>query len=154
MFRLKQIIFSIPFVLFITSFLYLLAIGLLKWGMAPTANALWLITGGIIGIYFLDIAEAVFAVKPSPFRSIIFLVLFVLVSFFIITSSGSTLAVGLVLTLFLHFLWLLLAEWKKIGNITSWFQMTAVNPSPSVQRWVVVGAFIVFIVETMLFIRS
>lgn len=119
-----------PMIFLYISLAYLILVALLKWFIyLPIASLLYL-AGGIIGVYFLDAAEEFFKLSPSPFRSIIFQGLLVIVSLFVITSSGSFLASGLVLTLSLT---LLLRQW---GN------------------WRIMTVFILlFLLETWLFIR-
>ena len=48
---------------------YLLLIGLLKWNISPPVWAAGYLVGGLLGIYFLDVAEVFFKLSPSPFRS-------------------------------------------------------------------------------------
>lgn len=136
-----------------TSLLYLLLVVFLKWRLQPAPAILWFGIGAIVGIYFLDLAELFFKLSPSPFRSIVFQVLFILVSFFIITSSGSALAAGLVLSIFLTLIYWQIEEWRRLGNLTSWYTMIA-GPIPLAVQWRLLVVFVVFfLTETYLFIR-
>lgn len=89
-----------PLVFLIISLSYLVLVGLIKWHLTPPLAALWFILGGAIGVYLLDGAEVFFALNPSPFRGIAFLIGFMVVSLFVTTSSGSPLAQGLVLSMY------------------------------------------------------
>lgn len=142
-----------PFFLLVT-IVYLLLVACSKWTIHPTVNTLLFLAGGIIGIYFLDVAEAVFNVSPSPFRSIVFVLLFALVGFFVVTSSGSFLASGLVLSMFLTIVLWQAGEWAVVKNLNSWYRILA-DPVPvRAQLWIFIGLCIVFFMETFFFIRS
>lgn len=138
---------------FVSSVLYILVVSAIKWWIHPTISTLFFLTGATVGLYFLDIAEVVFSVHPSPFRTIVFVTLFAVVSFFVITSSGSMLAIGLVLSIFLTILLWQLGEWALLKNLNSWYGMLA-DPIPvSVQRIVLYVSAIIFLIETIIFIR-
>lgn len=151
--KILAIIRKKPLLFVVTSLVYLLLIGFLKWQVRPPVFAVWFLVGGVIGVYFLDAAERFVALTPSPFRSIVFLALFVIVSFFVVTSSGSLLASGLVLSLYLSLLLWQLGEWEVAKNLSSWYRMVAGPVSVSVQQWVLVIFIIIFLIETYLFLR-
>lgn len=115
-------------------------------------EALWYLVGGIMGVYFLDIAEVVFEVFPSPFRGIVFAALFAVVSFFVITSSTNLLGQGLVLSLYLTMIFWQIGEWQVAGNLNSWYRMVAGPVSVGSQRWILTAFITLFLVETYLFI--
>lgn len=151
--KIVAIIVRKPLIFLTVSLAYLLLVGFLKWRLVPPISALWFLVGGAIGIYFLDIAEVFFHLTPSPFRSIVFCALFVIVSFFIVTSSGSFLASGLVLSLYVTLILWQAGEWQLRGNLDSWYRMIAGPVSGKTQQagLIVFGAF--FLLETILFIR-
>ena len=151
--KIVQIINRKPILFVVVSLVYIAAVGFLKWRTAPPWESLWFVGGGMLGIYFLDIAEVFFALSPSPFRSVVFAAAFALVSFFVVTSSGSLLASGLVLSLYLALILWQIGEWQVRGNLVSWYQMIAGPVDQNIQRWGVVLFVILFIVETYLFIR-
>ena len=151
--RIVEIIQKKPAVFAWSGVLYIILLGLLKWRITPPPGAGLFLVGGAIGIYFMDGAEVFFHLTPSPFRTILFVVLFVVVSFFIVTSSGSLLAVGLVLSLYLSFVLSQIGQWKLMGNLNSWFRLGIMPPAVSVQRWLLVGFIAVFVAETVLFLR-
>jgi hypothetical protein len=130
--KIEELIKRKPPIFLIVSLAYLAGVGFLKWQIHPPIWALAYLGGGLLGVYFLDIAEVFFSLTPSPFRTITFQALFVLVSFFVITSSGSLLATGLVLSMYLTMLLRMSFEWKKP---------------------VVLAGIIIFLLETALFIR-
>lgn len=142
-----------PLVFLIVSLLCLFGVGFLKWRLTPPIEALWFVVGGAIGIYFLDAAETFFHLSPSPFHSIVFSVGFAAVSFFVITSSGSMLASGLVLSLYITLLLWQLGEWHLRGNLNEWYRMVAGPVAVGVQRWGIVVFVVLFLLETYLFVR-
>lgn len=151
--KIKAIVQKKPQLFFIVSIGYLLLTGFLRWKLQPVSGALLYLAGGIVGIYFLDTAEVFFNLTPSPFRSIVFQTLFAAVSFFIISSSGSLFASGLVLILYLTLLLLCLGELKVVGNLGSWYRMVAGDVPVKTQRIILVIFTGIFLLETYLFIR-
>lgn len=151
--KIKELILKKPLVFLLISAVYLLGIGLLKWGIHPVVNTLWFLLGGAIGVYFLDGAELFFQLNPSPFRSVLFLVLFVVVSFFIVTSSGSTLASGLVLSLYLQMVLWQIGEWRIAGNVDSWYRMLAEPVARNIQLTIIAVFSALLILETYFFVH-
>lgn len=143
-----------PLFFVLISLLFLFLTGFLKWWIRPPVESLLFLGGGLLGIYFLDLAEAFFKVTPSPFRSIVFATLFAVVSFFIVTSSGSLFASGLVLSLYLTMILWQIGEWKVAGNVTSWYRMVAGPVTVQTQKWGIAAFTIVFLAETYLFVVS
>ena len=150
--KVRAIIKRKPLLFLIASVLYLVVLGFLKWQIHPDLSSLYYLTGGLIGVYFLDIAEEFFAVQPSPFRSIVFVVLFVLVSFFIVSSSGSLLATGLVLSLYLSLVLRQVGEWQVNGNLNTWYRMLAAPVTVVMQKWLVAVFIGIFLIESVIFI--
>lgn len=149
-----KVIFQRKPVMFLgISFGYLLLLSFAKWGIHPTWGTVLFLIGGLIGVYFLDIAEVFFALSPSPFRSILFTGAFILVALFIVTSSGSTLATGLVLSMYLSLVLWQIGEWSVVGNLNSWYRMIAVPVEFRFQKMVLVAFVVLFIFETVLFLR-
>lgn len=151
--KLLAIVQRKPLVFIIVSLGYLIGIGFFKWFIHPPIGALWFILGGIIGVYLLDAAEVFVAITPSPFRSIVFAGAFVVLSLFVITSVSNLLADGLVLTLYLTLLLWQIGEWQISGNLNTWYHMVAEPVSVSLQRWGLIIFTILFLVETLLFLR-
>ncbi len=135
------------------SLIYFVIIGLLKWRLSPSAPTLFFFTGAVLGIYFLEIAEEIFNLKPSPFRSIVFAVGLVLVSFFVITSTASMLGAGLVLSLSLTLILWQVKEWRTVGNLNQWYIMISGPVAHNAQRLILAGFIIIFLIETFLFLR-
>ena len=132
---------------------YLTLAGFVKWKFAPPIESLWYLAGGILGLYFLDLAEAFFRLTPSPFRSVIFTAAFAGVSFFVISSSGSMLASGLVLSLYITLMLWQVGEWRLNRNLNSWYQMVAGPVSAATQQRLLLAFIALFIVESLIFIR-
>lgn len=150
--KLKQILTSKPRWIVFLIFAYILVLGLLKWRLTPTLSTVYYLIGGLFGIYFMDIADAIFAVKPSPFQSIIFMVLFGVVSFFVVTSSGSMFASGLVLSLYFSLLLAQADEWQEYKHLNRWYALVRTPPSVRAQRWIVLGTVLFLVLETVIFI--
>ena len=151
--KIIEIIKKKPVLFLGVSVAYALGIGVLKWGIAwpPTAGLYFV--GALLGVYFLDAAEVFFALTPSPFRSIVFMAGFAVGSFFIVTSSGSFMGSGLVLSLYLSLLLWQIGELQLTGNLSSWYGMVAGVPSVSQQKWILAMLAVIFLMETYLFIR-
>ena len=151
--KVKEILKRKPQTFLIISVVYLLLIVCIKWWIHPTISTIIFLAGGGFGLYFLDFAEVIFSVHPSPFRTMIFVTLFAIVSLFVITSSGSMLAIGLVLSVFLTILLWQIGEWTLMKNLNSWYCMLA-DPVPvKVQRIILYVLGMVFCIETIIFIR-
>lgn len=151
--KIRNIIKRKPLLFIITSAAYVTVVSLLKWGIHPTLDSAWFMIGGFIGIYFLDVAEDFFALHSSPFRSVLFMGVYAIVSFFITTSSSIALARGLVLSLYLQLLLWQVGEWRLTGSDASWYKLVADAVPKRTQEWLLFGFIVLFIVETYLFIR-
>lgn len=151
--KVNEILRRKPSTFLIASFAYLLIVTAAKWWIHPTLSTVFFLVGGLLGTYFLDIAEVVFSVHPSPFRTIVFVTLFAIVSFFVITSSASMLAIGLVLAIFLTILLWQSGEWVLMKNVNTWYQMLADPVPPTAQLIILYFSGIVFLIETIIFIR-
>lgn len=151
--KIFQILFKKPSIYLLTTALYLAFTAFFKWP-AFAHSIPWYALGVILGIYFLDFAEAFFHIVPSPFRSVVFQTAFGIVSLFIVTSSASYLAKGLVLSLYLQIAILQIGEWKVMKSLSGWYRMISPPVPTRVQLWGLVVYLAVFIIETFLFIRS
>lgn len=103
--------------------LYLFIIVLLHWRFKISFDIIYFVAGGIMGVYFLDLADMVFKINPSPYRNVFFQAAFVLMTLFVLTSSGSLFGAGLVFSIYLSMItgqWL---EIKKSGRIDGWFAL-------------------------------
>lgn len=150
--KILEIVRRKPLIFLFVSLGYLIIVGLLKWHIRPPIGALWFLIGGAVGVYILDAAEVFFALNPSPFRSIIFLAAFVIVSLFIATSSGSLLAQGLVFSLYLTLILWQVGQWQYSGNLNDWYRMMSVPVTQKVQQYVLIAFTLIFFVETYLFL--
>lgn len=148
-----QILRRKPLMFLIVTLIYLVGLGFLKWQLHPPIGAIEYIIGGAIGVYFLDAAEVFFALSPSPFRSVIFMASFTVLSLFVVSSSGSMLSSGLVLSLYLSLLLWQLGEWQYVGNLSSWYRMVNGAVPLWVERWGFVIFVLLFLLNTYLFVR-
>jgi len=151
--KLKSIIISKPRWIVLLIFSYILILGILKWRFTPDLTTVYYLAGGLFGVFFMDIADLIFTIHPSPFRSIIFVILFSVVSFFIVTSSGSMFAIGLVLSLYFTLLLLAAEEWQASGNLDVWYSLVKGPPGVKMQQVTVIGIALVLVIETLIFIR-
>ncbi len=141
-------------VLFAITVVYLLLVGVLKWGVQVNVTVLSYAAGGILGIFFLDAAEVFFNLQPSPFRTIIFAAGLALISFFVVTSTGSILGIGLVLSIYLSLLLVQVAELQTRGNLNSWLWMVHVPVSERSQKLLFGIFLLIFVLETYIFSMS
>lgn len=151
--KVMEIIKKKPILFLAVSVGFALGVGILKWRITWPPQAFLYLAGAILGVYFLDGAEVFFNLKPSPFRSIVFAVGFTVVSLFIVTSSGSFVASGLVLSLYLSLILWQIGELQISGNLNSWYRMVVGQVSLSIQRWILFVFIAFFVLETFLFIR-
>jgi hypothetical protein len=151
--KFKLIVAKKPLLFLLLSLVYTAGVIFLKWGMHPAWVTLTFLVGSLIGYYFLEIAEEFFALNPSPFRTIVFIGGFAIVSFFIITSSGSGLASGLVLTLYLTLIIWLSHDWQKNGNLNSWYNFPGGEVNKTTQITITIFIVIFFLIETLQFIQ-
>lgn len=137
--------------LLITVF-YLIFLIIFHWGFKVKPEILLFLAGGILGVYFLDLADVLFKISPSPFKNVLFQAIFVPFSLFVLTSSGSLFGTGLVLLIFGN---MLLSQWQefaKNGNIGSWFWIVKKEfdiPTQQLYFAVMVG---IFVLLSLLFI--
>lgn len=142
-----------PLLLFISSLIYILFLGFIKWRLNIQLPAIEYLIGGIIGIYLLDFAEIFFNLSPSPFRTVVFAAPYMIISFFIVTSTVTVLASGLVLSLYFSLIIWQIGEWQIAKNLNSWFTQVAGGVDLNTQRWLFALFIGVFLIESFLFIR-
>lgn len=150
---IRQIIKKKPIEFLFASLFFVLIASLIKWGIHPTGETAWFIVGGMVGIYFMDVAEVFFALEPSPFHSIVFMGAYAVVSLFVTTSSSVSLARGLVLSLFLQLLLRQTGEWRLTGSNASWYRTVSGTVSTKIQGWILLEFTVLFLVESYLFVR-
>lgn len=151
--ELAGIVEKKPMVFLYVSLGYLVIAALLKWKIYLPIGSLLYLAGGVIGVYFLDIAEDFFKLSPSPFRTVLFQGLLAVATIFVVTSSGSMLASGLVLTLSLTLILWQVGQWRLSHDLGSWYRIIAKPVAVKTQQWIL-GVFVfLFFVETWMFIR-
>lgn len=151
---LDVILHKKPSFFLISSIVYILLLIVIKWNIHPTWSTGVFFLGSMIGVYFLEAAEEFFHLDPSPFRSVIFVALFAVVSFFIVSSSGSFLASGLVLSIYLTLLFWQIGEWTTVKNLNRWYSMVSEPVSLRVQLWILIITALFFCLESILFLRG
>jgi hypothetical protein len=109
------------FVLFPIGILFVLL--LFKWQLSFPFESLWFFVGGVMGIYILDIAEELFNVHPSPFRSVFFMLLLSILTFYILSSTKEFLAMGLCLLVLLEVLILYIRQWRSKQPLDQWYSI-------------------------------
>ena len=151
--KIVSVVVNKPPTFVFAGLVYVVLVVILKWWMNPNVQSVLFLFGGIMGIYFLDIAELFTRLSPSPFRSIVFLLLFTITGFFVVSSSTGVVGRGLVLTLHLMLLLLQTGEWKTRGNLNSWYLMVADAVPERTQLILLVLFGLFLIINTYLFIR-
>lgn len=146
--------------LLIITLIYLVLLTVFHWGWQPTWEIPFFLAGGLLGIIFLDLAEAIFKISPltttegqhSPFKNVLLQAVFVPFMLFVITSSGSFFGVGLVLSIFLSMLYRQRLELKEVGNLNSWFGVIKIEITPKNQQIYLVIMVGIFAFLSLLFI--
>ena len=151
--KLKAVIQTKPSWIVFLIFTYIVILGVLKWRTTSDVTTVYYLVGGLIGVYFMDIAALLFDVSPSPFKSIIFVILFGAVSFFVVTSSGSMFARGMVLSVYLSLLLSQAEDWQEYHNLDSWYVLLKNPPTLRIQQLIVMGTALLLILETLIFIQ-
>jgi hypothetical protein len=134
--------------------IYLFTAVMIKWKFHMSLSPALFIFGGIIGIYAIEIAESMVKIEPSPFKTPLFYYAFILLSFFVLTSSGSFLASGLVISIYLSLIFEKFEQIKtyQLGDVTS---KSTLGPLPTTGT---TGFIIVlglgFIIETIILVVS
>ena len=141
-----------PPMLLVLPLVYLFMMALVKWQLSPQIGTVYFLVGGVVGLFFMDAAEVFFKLEPSPFRSILFAAGLAVVSTFLITSSDSFTAIGLVLSLSLNIILWQLGEWQLRKNMNSWYQLIAVQVKPEVQRVISACFVLLFLIQSLLFV--
>ncbi len=150
--NIKEIIRRKPLIFLLVFFGYFFIAAVFKWHIHPNISTAIFLLGGIVGVYFLDVAEVVFHLTPSPFRSVVFEWAFAVVSLFIISSSGSMLASGLVLSLYLSMILWQIGEWEIHKNLNDWYTMIKGTVTTNTELWIFAGFIVLFIIETFVYI--
>jgi len=146
-----------PSKLFIT-LIYLIFLTIFHWGLKPDFSILLFLGGGIFGVYFLDLAEQFFKSSPSlttsgsPFRNVLFQVVLVILTLFVLTSSGSLFGAGLVLSIALGMLLEERLEWRSQGNLNSWFWIVRRDFPLQTQQFYFLAMAGIFIFLSLLFV--
>ncbi len=135
----------------LVTLVYLALLVFSRWGLYVTFSSLVFVLGGIVGVYLIDVTEAFMNIRPSPFRSQLFCYAFVVVSFFVVSSSGSMFASGLVLSMYVTLILWQVGQLRLLSNLNSWFR----GSIPMNRQMIEFTIFIcLFIAETVLFIRG
>ncbi len=135
------------------SLIYLALTAFFRWGLHPEWGILTYVIGGFLGIYILDAFEEFIRITPSPFRSVVFVGGFVVVSLFVVTSSVGFVAKGLVGTIYITLILWMLGEWQSTGTLNSWFTMIATPTSVRQQQIFTIIFFALFLLETYIVIQ-
>jgi hypothetical protein len=144
-----RIIRKKPLLYLLVSVSFIVVSAFCKWTIHPTWMTLFFVLGGIMGIYFLDVAEAFIHIDPSPFKSIVFFGALGVVMLFIVTSSGSAFTSGLVLTVYLTLLVRFGHEYMPGGDPNAWFTQLA-DPISLTAKKIILGVCItVFVLASV-----
>jgi len=92
------------------------------------------------------LADTVEERTGSIFHTLIFQLVILALSFWVVTSSGNLLGKGLVLSLFLHLLVDQAIDYQKGGNLSRWFQDIPINLDKNQSLVFLLVASLIFIV--------
>lgn len=152
--KLYTRILAKPPLLVILPLVYGVALLFGRWGLAPTIASLLFLFGIIAGIFAIDICETVMDVSPpSPFRSMAFWLALSVVSIFVITSNGSVLGAGMVLSLQFMMLLLHVGEWNVRGHVAGWYQLLMVDHTDAVARGMLLAMGVLQVVLSWIFVN-
>jgi hypothetical protein len=140
------------FVIITIGVLFVLLVG--KWQIELPLQALWFFIGGLVGIYVLEIAETVFKLEPSPFRTIFFSLGLAVVALFLMVSTREFAAKGLAVSLFLNLYMLFVDDWRKHHSVQSWYNFFFGTVSEELQKNSVFLYGVVVVVLCSLFVIS
>lgn len=136
----------------VVTLIYLLIIVLLHWKFRPDLQSLFFLGGGVLGVYFLSLADLIFKISPSPYRNVFFQAAFAVMALFVLTSSGSLFGNGLVLAVYLSMIMDQTSELKGKGNLNGWFSLIKKEIKPAAQMTYFCVINIVFILLNLLFV--
>lgn len=123
-----------------------------KWQLSLPFEALWFFIGAMVGIYLLDIAEEVFSVQPSPFRSVLFFIGLIVITFYLIASSVEFAAKGISFSLLLSLYMQYVRDWIEKKTVASWFFMLIGSVSVDIERISLYGFGVITVVLGVLFV--
>lgn len=149
----RRIILRKPPVFVLVPFAWAIFIIAVKWGIYPVLPSVLFLLGCGMGIYFLDLAEVFFRLNPSPFRSVVFLTGFTIVSLYVVSSAGSSLASGLVFAIYLTLILWQTGEAIILKNFDSWYEMFVGTVNRSVQWGIYLAFIFIFAFETWIFLH-
>lgn len=140
---MQELIITAVYLLFLVFWRFNLNI--LRWEL------LLFLAGGILGVYFLDLAEMIIKQEKSPFKNVLFQAILAPFTLFMVTSSGSLFGSGLTLSIFLSLLFGQWREFKKTGSLDSWFWIIKTKFSAPNQRYYLLVVSGIFIFLSLLF---
>lgn len=138
--------------------LYVFGTILFHWLLKFDWGILWYAIGAGIGLHLFELTEQFILANnqppqglsvPSSLRNNMVQLLVVIVTLFVISSTGSKIGAGIVLLLNLRLLDLQYDEYKKTGQLASWFTSTTAKTS---QQWYLYSMGFLFLLETLLFV--
>ena len=131
---------------------YLLIVILLHWKLHPDLSILYFLAGGVLGVYFLDLADMLFKLNPSPYRNVFFQAGFIIMTLFVLTSSGSLFGAGLVFVIYLSMIMSQALELKEEGNLNGWFSLIKKEIDLKAQKIYLTLVSVIFLLLNLLFI--
>lgn len=147
---LKKLSFP-PILSIIATVIFTSLVIFIKWGIELNMDMVFFLWGAIIGLILLDVLELLFE-KSSPFRTVLFELVFVVLGFFIVSSSASVLGVGVVLSYFLRMIVEQALEIQKTNQLVSWTTGVKVSDKTSFGYIVFIGGIAAFVFETAIFV--
>lgn len=151
--RIKNIVLSKSRNIIGYTLIYIIFIYIARWRLTFNFDGLLILAGAVVGIFILDIAEDVVRTNPSPFRSVLFYAAFLPVCLFIVSSSNSAAAAGLVLALHITMIANIRKDLATDGQINKYFTYLKVDLTPQNQKNLIVLFALFLAVETLIFVR-
>ncbi len=156
--------------LFIATLIYLAILILMRWRLSPKLDIFFFLAGGILGVQFLELVETIFkdlsakkSLEPvlveqgnipgrSSVKNVLCQSVFVPLSLFVITSSGSLFGTGLVLSISFSMLYWQWQEYNTTGKIASWLWVIKTEIDQKTQQIYLAIMGVLFIFLSMLFV--
>ncbi len=132
---------------------FVLLASLIKWHFGYHPQMVLFVVGSALGLFLLEIAEGLFVQKQSIFRTLITEMVFIPLSFFVITSSTGLVGKGLVLAFLLRILTEQVYEYRQTKKLSSWFSGTAFVQNQQTDFLIMIGGGVVFCIEAFLFLE-
>ena len=136
-----------PLISGVAAVIYAVGMIFLKWG-GIVSDAVFLIIGIFVGLVLLDVVDMLFPSARPLLHGMVGVVTISIASFFVVTSSGSIMGSGVVLSLLLRVVSEQIHEYVATGQIMSWFTS---QQSVGLQQGAMVTSVFIFLLFSYVF---